>query len=182
MNSQSNRKWIQNQGKTEWKEVLDLDAKIRLKTGYYENNDFSQFQLICPMCCRHFSRQDSLKRHIEGMHNSDPQTRYDCEQCGKQFRWERNLRAHIKNLHQPILNWLNIFLQMVTDNNTCTVCFRQFSRKDSLKRHFLENHDEARRLFQCDICNKTFKRRDHMIKHAKNNHTNHPIISNNPIQ
>ena len=65
------------------------------------------------------------------------------------------------------------FLQVVEITGiTCSVCFRQFSRKDSLKRHFVENHMEGRRLFNCDICQKVFKRKDHLNKHVKISHPN----------
>ena len=74
--------------------------------------------------------------------------------------WARKFTIYI--LYYFILSFFCWFLQI-----TCSVCFRSFSRKDSLKRHFLENHLEGRRLFSCDICQKEFKRKHHLQKHIE---------------
>jgi hypothetical protein len=55
---------------------------------------------ICPLCLRHFRRQERLEVHYRFMHTSD-QT-FKCAECGKKFYHQHNLRAHYRHTtHAP---------------------------------------------------------------------------------
>lgn len=55
-------------------------------------------------------------------------------------------------------------------DNQCALCHRNFSGKDKLKRHLSEKHVINRVRYQCDICLKTFCRQDYVYTHKRSIH------------
>ena len=53
----------------------------------------------------------------------------------------------------------------------CSVCHKEFSNKDSLKRHINDIHEEKRR-FKCLDCPLTFARSDNCFRHVESARAN----------
>lgn len=52
---------------------------------------------LCHVCLKKFSRKDSLKRHVENVH--DKKT-FPCPSCKKVFKRKTCLNVHVKNIHK----------------------------------------------------------------------------------
>ena len=60
--------------------------------------------------------------------------------------------------------------------HSCTICYKKFTRKDSLKRHLLTHGNS--KSYRCDRCSCHFNRRDYLQKHMRRVHLKPTSITN----
>ena len=52
----------------------------------------------------------------------------------------------------------------------CTLCEKQFTRREQLKKHELKHKDPSEYLHECDICKKKFTQITQLKQHTRNHH------------
>jgi len=118
---------------------------------------------LCSYCAKHFSSQDSLRRHISTIHlKFTNQAAVSCSMCVKTFRDQTCLKRHIQNNHTE-------------KKFECDLCSKSFALKSILDKHVRCVHevnvDNSVLKFECHRCNKRVacksKLDKHMIKHQK---------------
>ena len=146
-------------------------------------------QVSCEKCSKVFSSDDSLKRHIDHVHNK---IRHQCNICNKTFsaiRAHQKLHQH-KKIKYPIKSNLKKF--------TCAYCSKEWQTKTLLRNHIKVVHEESQKTscpncdkifvcnvtalsrhmeqihekirFECDICCKSFCRTSALKTHYKKIH------------
>ena len=103
----------------------------------------------CNQCNKQFTDIGSLRKHIQSVHLN---FMYRCDQCHKQFTQKSSLRTHIQSLHDGVNStcvsnnlhsiYINIILRNIPIQSIhervkyrCDQCDKQFSHKETLKRH-----------------------------------------------
>ena len=51
----------------------------------------------CQICEKYFENEQSLKTHIESVHEG---IKFQCEICGKEYSDKSNLKRHISSVHK----------------------------------------------------------------------------------
>lgn len=98
------------------------------------NQSNSGRQHICSYCNKAFVQNCHLSRHIREKHvNVSSRPSFECRICNKSFNQRSNLKVHLRShaLDESVSRpWL------------CTECYpnRRFTRKSSLKRHWIKKH------------------------------------------
>lgn len=117
----------------------------------------------CLICNKVFLRDVYLKKHMKCHENkeknvSELEKKFMCEICAKTFTKISNLNKHFKNHMSP--------------NFKCTICGKEFFRKDVLENHVLVAHKKEQ--FKCKECNKAFKSlkylKIHVMQHGEKNY------------
>jgi len=89
---------------------------------------------VCSYCNKTFVQNCHLSRHIREKHIAAPsRPSFECRICNKSFNQRSNLKVHLRShaLDESVSRpWL------------CTECYpnRRFTRKSSLKRHWIKKH------------------------------------------
>merc|ERR1712228_799566 len=96
------------------------------------NNNKSSERHYCSFCSKSFMQNCHLSRHVREKHSKNP-CLFECRICDKAFNQRSNLKVHLRShaLDDKVSRpWL------------CTECYpnRRFTRKSSLKRHWLKKH------------------------------------------
>lgn len=102
----------------------------------------------CQKCCRHFSNQTYLKRHMISHTKVKP---FACDQCSKTFIQFQYLQQHKKSVHQKLRPY------------ECQVCGRCYSGGTNLKHH-MATHTGVRQ-YSCDLCDKSFTQLHSLKRH-----------------
>ena len=97
-----------------------------------EHNSGRRF--ACSKCGKHFKHKQLLQRH-QLVHTEDRP--YSCETCGASFKTKPNLLNHLSK-HQGVIK-----------NHECKMCPQTFSRKSSLKLHYIWH--SGTKPFKCDV-------------------------------
>ena len=79
---------------------------------------------VCGQCQRRFSLQESLRIHIEAVHET---RRFECQQCGDTFSQSGSLSSHVKSQHEKV-------------RLECEICQQQYSSRGGLKLHRKNQH------------------------------------------
>ena len=108
----------------------------------------------CPICDKNVSSKQSLKEHIESMHDKK---KFECSECGYSFKHGGNLNKHKKICHEG-----------GDYKYSCKQCNKDFSTKQSLKRHTFSVHLGQKHT--CEQCSKCFTTQSSLSIHIKHIH------------
>jgi len=148
-----------------------------------EHGKEEKFTYDCYMCAAKFDNHYELERHMRRRDHLN-QRNFKCEMCGVAFALEQNLRRHYKSVkheqsrnksQMPIVMTLaNVEIKAEPGANPlqCTMCSKEFSRSDALRRHW-RVHETDKRI-PCPFneilnCGKTFYRTDALKRHLERN-------------
>ena len=101
------------------KEAHGVDQKLNTNTVPEAAHD-------CHECEKSFSRNSSLKRHIETMHKGSKT--FICAVCDKPFSQKCHLTQHIETIHEG------------KRPHQCNICGKSFSQKHHLNTHVATVH------------------------------------------
>ena len=123
----------------------------------------------CHDCNKQFSRQGTLKKHIETVH-------LKCEYCGKHFVKKINLQVHIQGAHGIDAN----------EYSKCEVCDKKFADEENYRKHnehiktckfcperFCSNRaidahlNSKHTSFHCEFCGQEFSKRSNLSRHLR---------------
>ena len=131
----------------------------------------------CEICEATFSYDRSKNHHIKTIHSEGKTLKsksFKCEICVDTFSSNCSKNRHIKTFHGKGKTY------------KCNACNKIFGRKDSLRLHDENNHQERKQ--KCNFCGKDFARYESLNKHIKNIHdeekvaiTNVFLVENPPL-
>ena len=138
-----------------------------------------QSKPTCTICNRKFAYGQGLKNHIALVHEGgNVLEKFKCRKCPKGFEHTKDLRQHEKEAHYQ-------------SNPTCTICGRQFTYAENLKKHMtfcsdytidndkknhlaLVNENEGanalEKKFKCRKCPEKFKHIRNLRQHNLKKH------------
>ena len=119
----------------------DAESKIQSDLRKYKCNE----------CNKSFQKNDSLKHHMEGVHQK--LKFFQCKDCENSFSKGEKFMKHMSKVH-PFLLF------------KCNYCTRLFAQNKGLKRHIKRLHQSQK----CHLCNKAFPLTISLEKHMKNMH------------
>ena len=142
---------------------------------------------ICTLCSKTFSRTDSLKAHMESVHEGKGP--FKCTKCELRFTMKGNMKRHIETVHEgkkPICafcnktftsrSYLKVHIERVHFGKRpfmCIKCESRFAANRDLKIH-IETVHEGKKPFRCDICDQKFATNSTLKKHIKVVHIERP--------
>ena len=136
------------------------DLKLHLKTVHDQSN-----RTPCPTCGK-LIRPDTLKYHIQRIHEEINKNRHICQECGKSCAEASTLKAHLAAIH-------SIGIQ-----HNCPHCGKPFGSKYNLKIHISGVHEGKR--FECDYCTSSFTQSQDIKKHCQKVHPDKKFIRKQP--
>merc|ERR1712232_1123704 len=121
--------------------------KSKTKTTTSKAKSGERQRHYCSYCPKSFAQNCHLSRHIREKHSAT-QPLFECQMCDKAFNQRSNLKVHLRshaideNVSRP---WM------------CTECYpnRRFTRKSSLKRHWVKKHKKISAQLIADIDEQT---------------------------
>ena len=141
------------------RESLSKFRNIMSEKEYWEELDERRFEetISCQFCKRLFFDEQKKKRHIEIVHNKNPDYLYSCDECSKAFGSKQALRYHIANIHEEV----NLEIP-------CGICEKTFRMDQNLDDHMREVHRDLE--YDCGLCHAQFKRQSNLNHHYKISH------------
>ena len=140
-------------------DMCDKSFYLRYELTKHKQNH-SGIRYECELCCKTFTREDSLKGHMQSKghvekagHNADSdfvEKPYQCQLCGKSFHRKLYLNDHLK-IHSGV------------KPHSCNVCGKAFLRKRQMNEHMRIHSGE--KPFICDQCGKAFACKSDLTKH-----------------
>lgn len=127
---------------------------------------------ICPECAKCFTRNYSLKRHLNSKHNiqdNDTNThniQHNIHQNKqKEHQTKQNIHPNEQNVYHT---FQSVNQPNIEDNvaNKCIKCYKILSDKSSLTRHLKTCKGFINKL-ECEYCKCTFKHKKSRFKHYK---------------
>ena len=134
----------------------------------------------CDVCGDVFTRNSSLKRHVQSKHSSQP-PQFPCSQCSKTFKLQRSLDEHFAANHDQRLftcafcgrkygtaMGLRNHESEHTGNYlySCSKCRYKTNYKPDFEAHGATKHAEPA-MFECGGCKKHFKHKTNLSRHKK---------------
>ncbi|CRK98104.1 CLUMA_CG011472, isoform A [Clunio marinus] len=151
-----------------------LNKKNYITRNYAIPNE----NISCSLCSRIFARTESVKRHIQLVHNMKRQTLY-CDQCSESFIDSRTLRNHIAKNHPHLDNDDKkrvVCRRKTTKAIACEACGDIVYGKTELLIHRWNKHINMRIVdrtnFHCLICEQVLSCRLSALRHHKQVHEN----------
>ncbi|KYM82488.1 Zinc finger protein 91 [Atta colombica] len=157
--------------------------------GYEEKcNSF-----VCNICLKYFKSKYLLKRH-ELTHTAEimrgcetdvkenstftdevpqKQAPLPCVTCDFRCNKRSTMIAHLAEKHDGIAN--NDRFAGDKREFTCVVCGLVFTRKESLRSHFIRKHTQHY-AYSCEHCGKGFKVKGDLTTHTRLNHQESPVV------
>lgn len=111
----------------------------------------------CQKCPKEFSQLVTLKKHVEVIHEG---FKYKCQECPKEFSTDHSLRNHAKVIHRGI-------------KHKCKQCPKEYSTMDFLTSHVKSFHEGKR--IPCKNCSSSFGTRQDLYSHNKTHHSKSEI-------
>ena len=186
------------------RESLHKFKNITSEKEYWDEFEETRFQeeSSCHFCLKLFFDDQKKKRHIEIVHNKNPdflltcrncelsfgsklalvyhqETYHDhidlklpCQICEKTFKTNHNLDVHMKSVHRET-------------EYPCDLCFSSFTRQSNLNHHYKICHDTVINklflnddpsifeYFECNECLKGFREKRTLNHHMKVVHLKH---------
>ena len=133
-----------------------LTVNIHNATGALTTQTREDFSHRCPSCDVGFLERRQLLQHIRATHEgrqytSHQGTRYTCPQCQRSCVSKNGLNDHVKLVHEKFVRYRcetcgkgysrrahyhdHLATHTAVKLNICTVCRRQFTFRESLKKH-----------------------------------------------
>nr|CAB3267936.1 ZF(C2H2)-13 zinc finger protein [Phallusia mammillata] len=106
---------------------------------------------MCRKCGKEFAQEDSLKKHIQVVHQKKKP--HKCKECGKQFGQRQDLTVHM-NTHTGIKPF------------ACEKCDKRFTSSSSRNAHVRQIHEKIR-PHVCKICEKSFGQLHQLKSHTR---------------
>jgi KRAB domain-containing zinc finger protein len=128
-------------------------------SSYISTNTLEIQDFQCDHCDKVFTRNTTLKDHINAIHNKIK--RYCCDLCDYSAYYRTSLNRHSKDVH----------LGGNKEEFKCDHCDKAFTRKETLVYHVNIIHKNIQE-FQCDHCDKAFGRNDFLQDHINAIHNN----------
>ncbi|XP_062549065.1 zinc finger protein 70-like [Armigeres subalbatus] len=143
-------------------------------------SDDSKKPYQCDICFKRYFKKTSLNRHkrmgaigskIGALMNEEDPTDHRCCGCRKDFASADDLKEHssLEHINERVVDDLRPY--------ECDICFKRYSKKASLSRHFRERLVEKRpRLLrrlasnQCCGCHQKFSSEEQLNRHSKQIH------------
>lgn len=137
-------------------ESLHKFKNILTDQDYWEAFDERRFEekISCHFCSRMFFDKQTKQRHIEIVHNQNPDVLFKCNECSRAFGSKQALNYHIKTYHEEIDLGL-----------MCEICEKTFKMDHNLDQHMREVHSEI--SYECGLCISTFSRQSNLNHHYK---------------
>ena len=123
----------------------------------------------CDQCENSFFDRKTLERHMNTIHITN--TNYKCEKCFRVFNRRDNLLRHCQTHMLKGENCLKVFLSM---KEKCILCYKLFSTKAIMRRHFKTVHKSKEGNLQCEVCPKVFNRKDNLERHKMTHKIHQP--------
>ena len=123
---------------------------------YWEKFDETRFEekASCHFCNRMFFDKQTKQRHIEIVHNKNPDVLFKCNECDRAFGSRQALNYHIDSYHE------NVDLGLM-----CGICEKTFKMDQNLDQHMREVHSEI--TYECGLCMSKFTRQSNLNHHYK---------------
>ena len=132
-----------------------LTVNIHNATGALTTQTREDFSHRCQSCGVGFLDRRQLLQHIRATHDG---TRYPCPQCQRSCVSKNGLNEHVKLVHEKFVRY------------RCETCGKGYSRRahyhDHLARH------TAVKLNICTVCRRQFTFRESLKKHVRRFHPN----------
>ena len=123
----------------------------------YVSSDKGKKSQQCPHCYYVPSRKDSLKQHINSVHEEKKQHR--CTICDFVSSYKSSLKQHIKSVHEEEKPY------------QCIICAYSCSAKQRLERHIDSLHGKTpvkkQKKFECPLCSTIFRSNQERLNHKK---------------
>lgn len=115
------------------KNINDTNAERNMmQNSQLQKNEEGIFD--CDQCQRQFTKMNSLKTHIQSIHEG---VKYACDQCEYQATYQKNLIRHVQSKHEGV-------------KYSCHKCDYQASFKSGLAYHVLSKHEGVK--YACNQC------------------------------
>ena len=150
----------------------------------------------CTLCRKHFSRSDSLKKHMETIHHQKSESRkalkekkFTCSTCNTQFTEKQNLKRHWKNKHNIDLVEIEKERQSHEQQQQQQQHFKEDERRRQKEESVVEKEKsykkdkkavkivpfdltlhENNNRFHCSICNRPFVTSESRNRHFVRTH------------
>ena len=138
----NNKKKLKNKKKNFFKRINMFSISEMNKSLMHE-------KFKCEECKKTFRYKDSLVKHYRTHTGERP---YKCIYCPKSFSQINNRLRH-ERTHLP-------------PSFECKICFKKFSRRESLKTHSLKYH-KIDKFYECKKCPKRFSLSKELSRHKK---------------
>jgi hypothetical protein len=140
---------IKEKSLTKDKNYIEIEEKVKDKNSTFLNEKNENFSLIiCNLCCKKFSRKDSLIRHLSSCKIN-------------------------KNFYEPSKTTQNVEKNLKNEKKILKGK-EEFSLKKNEKKIFLienkvnSNMDDNKSNLRCSFCSKSFELRKNTLKHENN--------------
>ncbi|XP_062602710.1 zinc finger protein 418-like [Saccostrea cucullata] len=118
-------------------------------------NDFSKSKpYTCHQCEKSYKNFQTLRNHIRYVHKITGQKNH-CKLCPAKFKHSSVLKQHCDEIHNKKINF------------TCTVCKKEFARRNQYNRHMLSHGGDKSRLLNCPHCEKGFWFKYNLTRHIE---------------
>ena len=139
---------------------------------YWEELDETRFEetISCKFCNRLFFDKQAKERHIEIVHNQNPDYLFSCTDCSKAFGSKQALNYHMESIHQEV----NLGI-------LCGICEKVFRMEQNLDQHMRDVHSDLK--FECYLCSAEFKKQSNLNHHYEVKHDafiNKLYLNSNP--
>ena len=167
----------------------------------FEERRFEE-ESSCHFCLRLFFDEPKKKRHIEIVHNKNPDFLFKCKDCIRSFGSKQSLKYHLETFHDHVdmklpceicemsfktNHNLDVHMRSVHGETeyACDLCYSSFSRQSNLNHHYKICHNTiVNKLFQsddpsifeyleCDMCGSRFREKRTLNHHVKFVHLRH---------
>jgi Zinc finger, C2H2 type len=149
-------------------------------TSFFQRDCVRSMSNKCPICSSFLSGKDSLKRHIELVHNTNRPTLY-CDQCAETFKDARTLKSHVQRLHSENLDEKVVVRRRKTTQAVkCEECGEIVYGKNGLLSHRWLKHYNIRikdkHRYHCLICEQVMNCRNSALRHHRQVHHNGRLL------
>ena len=150
-------------------ETCKMSFKTYAALGEHKSMVHDGISYSCKECEKYFSRNSTLKKHINYKHLKIPRPHlpqnFRCTLCSFKSCKESTLDKHIENFHVNKISF------------KCDECEFEFKHRKSLTRHkrlnkHIKSSDVKKTIYNCDSCEVFYEHRNSLARHKRLSHTN----------